>query len=86
MHTADLLDYALAVAKELGYHVRMEWLDGGGGGHCEFGGKTWIFVDLALNTSEQLDQVVAALQANPRTAKLRLTPDFARLLGSRRAA
>lgn len=65
MHTVELLEQSLALAERLGYSIRHEWLGGTGGGACEFGGKKWIFVDLALNVVEQLDQVTEALQADP---------------------
>jgi hypothetical protein len=39
-------------ARRLGFEVRYEYLDGGGGGVCEFGGKRWLFVDLSLSVEE----------------------------------
>lgn len=65
MHTIDMLEQVLKVAEELGYVVRLEWLGGAGGGICEFSGRRWLFVDLALNAIEQLDQVTDALRADP---------------------
>ena len=63
MHTVELLEEAIGIAKQHGYQIRHEWLGGSGGGACEFGGSKWIFVDLALNTHEQLLQVTDALRA-----------------------
>ena len=40
-------------------------MGGVGGGSCEVGGKKCIFIDLALNSDEQLEQVVEALQEDP---------------------
>ena len=39
MHTVDLLEQACALAEQLGYRTRQEWLGGSGGGACEFGGR-----------------------------------------------
>jgi hypothetical protein len=86
MHTVELLEQALAVAEQLGYHVRHEWLGGSGGGACEFAGKKWLFVDLARNPVEQLDQVAAALLADPAIYTVDLSPALRKLLGIRRTA
>ena len=80
MHTVDLMEQALAAAERLGYSIRHEWLGGSGGGSCEFGGKKWIFVDLALNNVEQLDQVLGALKHNPGFATLEFSRPLGRLL------
>ena len=86
MHTVDLLEEAVAAARKLGYQLRHEWLDGSGGGACQFGGKRWIFIDLALSTPDQLDQVVSALLDDPRTPQISLSPALSRLTQRRRAA
>jgi len=86
MHTAEALEQTLAVAEELGYRIRHEWLGGNGGGACEFGGSKWIFVDLALNTLEQLDQVAEALRNDPAIHLFPLSPSLQQLLDVRRAA
>ncbi|MFO7908032.1 MAG: hypothetical protein ACQESR_24595 [Planctomycetota bacterium] len=65
MHTVELLEEACGVAESLGYKIRQEWLGGTGGGACEFAGRKWIFIDLALNAIEQLDQVATALRNDP---------------------
>lgn len=57
MTIVQLLENAIAAAWRHGYQVRHEYLDGSGGGFCEYNGKKWIFVDLAQNHLEQLDQV-----------------------------
>ena len=64
MRTVECLEEYLRVAEQRGYEIRQEWLDGNGGGVCEFGGKKWLFVDLALSTVEQLAQVSEALEAD----------------------
>jgi hypothetical protein len=64
MHTVEQLEHALARAKKLGYKVQQDWLDGCGGG-CEIGGQKWIYLDLALSTDEQLEQVLEVLSGQP---------------------
>ncbi|MFT7640257.1 MAG: hypothetical protein ACI9G1_001998 [Pirellulaceae bacterium] len=70
MHTVELLEQACRVAKKLGYQIRQEYLDGSDGGACEFGGKKWIFIDLALNATEQLDQVTQAIRNDPKLGQI----------------
>src|SRR5262249_16658894 len=65
MHTVDALEQSIEFAQRLGYRIRQEWLGGSGGGACEFNGQKWLFVDLALNAAEQLEQVVTALKEDP---------------------
>ena len=84
MHTVELLDEALSVAKELGYGVRHEWM-GGTGGACEISGKQWLFVDLSMTTDEQLDLVIESLKSNQGIHTLRLSPAMSHLLGLRRS-
>jgi hypothetical protein len=64
MHTVEQLEHALARAKKLGYRVKQDWLDGCGGG-CEIAGQKWIYLDLALSTDEQLEQVLEVLCSRP---------------------
>ncbi|MBC7854153.1 MAG: hypothetical protein IAF94_12025 [Pirellulaceae bacterium] len=49
MHTVEMLERLLALASQMGYVIRQEWLGGSGGGECQFGGRRYIFVDLALS-------------------------------------
>lgn len=62
MHRVEKLEQLLAQASARGYVVRQEWLGGRGGGACEIAGKKHLFVDLALNVTEQLAQVSEALR------------------------
>lgn len=84
MHTVELLEEATQVAAALGYLVRQEWLSGGGG-TCELKGKKWLFVDLSLTYTEQLDQVLAAIRAVSHDLTP-ISPDLERALKPRRAA
>lgn len=62
MHTVELMERALGVAEQLGYEVRHEWLGGSSGGACEVAGRKFLFVDLALNSIEQFEQVIETLR------------------------
>lgn len=85
MRTVELLQQCCEAARQLGYHVREEWLGGAGGGACEFSGRKWIFVDLALNVDEKLEQVAAALRQDPGLYLLRLSDPLSAYLQQRRA-
>jgi hypothetical protein len=82
MHTVELREQALALAEQLGYRIREEWLGGSGGGQCEFAGCRWIFVDLALNAQEQLEQVAEALRSDPAIHSLPLCAPLRKLLAT----
>jgi hypothetical protein len=85
MHTVDLLEQAIATAKQLGYHVREEWL-GTGGGSCILRGQRALFVDLALNHREQLDVVLAAISEADEAIILTLPAPVRELVRTRRVA
>ena len=80
MHTVELFEHLQDVGRQLGYQIRHEYLGGVGGGRCEVAGKRWIFIDLALNSSEQLDQLVEALQEDPAIHTLSLPNRIAQLM------
>jgi len=86
MHTIELLQQCFEAARQLGYHVREEWLGGAGGGACEFAGRKWIFVDIALNADEKLEQIATALREDPGVHLLRLPHPLASYLHLRKAA
>jgi hypothetical protein len=65
MHRVERLEQLLAQAAARGFVVRQEWLGGRGGGACEIAGQKHLFVDLALNVTEQLAQVAEALRGEP---------------------
>jgi hypothetical protein len=90
MHTVDLLEQALHAVQRLGYHLRQDWLDGGGGG-CEIKGEKWLFLDLGSSPSEQLRVVAEVLarevsqrDASPRPVEL--DPGLRSFLTGRQAA
>ncbi len=86
MHTVEMLEQALATAERMGYKIRQEWLGGVGGGACEFAGQKWIFVDLALNAIEQLEQVRKALRDDPSIYVIDLPRPMQKLLNLPKAA
>ena len=86
MHTVEMLERLLALAGQMGYIIRQEWLGGSGGGECEFGGRRYIFVDLALSVVEQLEQVAAVLRSDPTLPLTRPAPALLPVLGLKRAA
>ena len=86
MHTVELLEEALALAKELGYQMRQEWLGGAAGGACEIKGRKWIFLDLAAGPADQLEEVAEALRREPRAVSLPMSRPLGDLLGLRKTA
>lgn len=86
MHTVEMLHHMMRLAEQAGYTVRLEWLGGAGGGACEFAGRKWIFVDLALSVVEQLDQVSSALKNDPAVQLLEQPQPVQHCLAERRAA
>ena len=86
MHTVELLERMVETAERAGYTVRLEWLGGAGGGACEFAGRKWIFVDLALSVVEQLEQVAGALKDEPAAWTTEAPAIVRQYLGHHRAA
>lgn len=85
MHTVELLDAALAVAKRLGIEIRQDWLDGAGG-VCVLKGRTCLFLDLAETPQEHLELAIEALCGRPDLATLALPAELAQLLAVRKSA
>ena len=65
MSTIEQIDQLIETAQQLGYRIRHDYFGGTGGGKCEFGGQKWLFIDLALTSVEQLDQLQGALSDEP---------------------
>jgi hypothetical protein len=86
MHAAQLLAEATELARRLDYHIREEYLDGAGGGHCFFAGKKWLLLDVTQSSEEQLSDVIDALRIEPGASRLPITPSLARLLKLSKAA
>ncbi len=58
------LKQRLRDARAIGFHVRMETLDGEQASWCEIGGVPTLFVDLSQTAAEQLQQVEETLAAH----------------------
>jgi len=89
MHARKLLAEAMELARQLDYTVREEYLDGAGGGHCVFGGRKWLLLDVTQSAEEQLSDVADALRAESSLTRLAMTPPLAAWLhaaGAARAA
>jgi hypothetical protein len=86
MHTVELLEQAIALADQCGWSVRLDWFGGSAAGACEFKGRRWVFIDLALSPGEQLDQVLEALRSLPNLDQTKVTPPLQALLELRRAS
>ncbi len=86
MHTIELLESALDLAKRLGYKIRQEWLGGTGGGGCELNGQKVFFLDLALMPEEQLDQLLETIHREPLAARLAMPRGLREVLALRKSA
>ncbi len=85
MHTVVLLAHALNLAERLGYTVRQEWLESGGGG-CELRGRKFLFVDLAASPADQFETAVRTLRKEPRTAEMSMPRELREVLRIRKSA
>lgn len=86
MHTVELLQQAVDVARQAGYTIRQEWLGGSNGGACEIKGRKHLFLDLAQGPMEQLDQVLTALRADARVPELPIPEALRSLIPIRKIA
>ena len=57
MNAVERLEQWVQLAQQNGFEVRHEYFGGTGGGVCEYAGKTFLFLDLALSTVEQLERL-----------------------------
>ncbi len=65
MSTIEQIDQLIEIAHQLGYRVRYDYFGGTGGGVCEFSGSKFLFMDLALTSTEQLEVLQKALANEP---------------------
>jgi hypothetical protein len=63
MNAAKLLSLGVEAAREAGYEIREEVLEGAGGGHCIIRGKKCLLLDMTQTHREQLTDVLDALRA-----------------------
>ena len=82
MHSVDLLEEALDLARSSGFEVR-QWLGESSGGACRIGSRWVVFVNASLTAEEQLTGVIVALR---RTGQLfdtaTCSPKLQRLLST----
>jgi hypothetical protein len=85
MHSVDLLEEALEALRQLGFRIREDLLEGGGG-VCHIKGKPWLFLDCGQSPREQLELACEALAAEPQAVHLALSPPLRRVLDLRKSA
>jgi hypothetical protein len=86
MHTVELLDQALGVAKQAGYKIRQEWLGESRGGACVVKGQKWLFLDPTQSPRDQLEEVLEALRDDEAARQIASSGEMQRLLEPRQAA
>ena len=86
MHTVVLLAHALNLAERLGYVIRQDWLEGGGGGGCELRGRKFLFIDLATSPADQFEMVLGVLRSEPHAAELSMPQELRDILRLRKSA
>ena len=86
MQSVTLLAEAADLARRLDYTLREEYLDGAGGGHCFFGGKKWLLLDVAQSVDEQLSVITDALRTDDAVWRLPVSPQLAGMIRVSRAA
>lgn len=82
LHTVDLLEEALDLARSHGFEVR-QWLGESSGGACRIGSRWVVFVNASLTAEEQLQNVVLSLRHTSQVFDMSLcSPKLQRLLAS----
>lgn len=86
MQSVTLLAEAADLARRLDYTLREEYLDGAGGGHCFFGGKKWLLLDVTQSVDEQLSVITDALRTDDAVWRMPVSPQLAGMIRVSRAA
>ncbi|WP_428307686.1 hypothetical protein [Lacipirellula sp.] len=86
MQSVTLLAEAADLARRLDYTLREEYLDGAGGGHCFFGGKKWLLLDVTQSVDEQLSVITDALRTDDAVWRMPVSPQLAGMIRVNRAA
>ena len=86
MSTIEQIDQLVEIAQQLGYRVRYDYFGGTGGGVCEFSGNKWLFLDLALTSAEQLEQLLSALANEPLLSTVSIDDRMMQELAIKRVA
>ena len=85
MSTIQQFDQLVDIAERLGYRIRYDYFGGTGGGVCEFSGNKWLFLDLALSSAEQLEQLQETLANEPLLATIDVAEELKLNLAKRAA-
>ena len=86
VHSVELLEQALQAARQLGFRIREDALDGCTGGSCQIKGERWLFIDPSLSTRERLELVLEALVSLGNEIDRELSAPLSRVIHGRRAA
>lgn len=86
MSAVELLEEALSVARQLGYRIRSEHLGETRSGACEIAGRKWFFLDLTLNSVEQLELVLQALRSDTAVQSAPMSKALRKALAQKLAA
>ncbi|MEQ8208425.1 MAG: hypothetical protein RH917_01230 [Lacipirellulaceae bacterium] len=81
-----LLAEAAELARESGYEIREDHLDGAGGGHCLVQGKKWLLLDVTQSLEEQLSDICDALRTESGVWKRTVSGELAEMIQLTRAA
>jgi hypothetical protein len=86
MHTVELLERALELARQAGYKIRQEWLDECRGGACIVKGQKWLFLDPTRSPRDQLEEVLSVLREDEAARELAAAGELDGLPTGRHAA
>ena len=86
MHHVELLEHALAVARELGFLVREEYVGDIDGGSCVVHGQKMLFLDPQLSIPDRLSLVCEVLADEAQLDQSTLPGELAQRLTGRKAA
>jgi Spy/CpxP family protein refolding chaperone len=64
MYTVEMLSESLELARQLGYQIREDQLEGAGGGHCLIRGHKWLLLDITQSADDQLRDVLDAIRGD----------------------
>ena len=86
MHHVELLEYALNIARRLGFLVREEYVGDIEGGSCVVRGQKMLFVDPQLSVPDRLMIVCQALAEEEQLDRSTLPIELTERLTLRKAA
>ena len=86
VHTVELLQQAIEVARQVGYTVQQDWLGGVGSGHCLVRGRKLLLLDLSQPARDQLNAVQEAVRGEIHLPQAQMSEELAELLDVRSVA